>query len=84
MARLGSELSDALRSAREDLKVGPMFAQTIAQACGELDRLAAQCASDSSGSGVQDFEARYTMQSERDVHQAIVGPGAQGTEDDRI
>ena len=70
MSALGSELSEALRSARADLTIGPTFAQTVEQACRELDRIAADCADDSSS--VQNFETRYPMQSERDVHQTTV------------
>ncbi len=72
IASLGSELSEALRSARAELKVGPLFAHTIAQACGELDRVAAGCAVHS---GIGEFEKHYSMQSERDVHASVVRDG---------
>jgi methyl-accepting chemotaxis protein len=70
VAALGSELGAALRSARAELKVGPVFAETVARARGALDRIDGDTAS--GPADLEEFARHYTMHAEREVHESVV------------
>jgi hypothetical protein len=78
-ARLAGEIS----AVRDDFSAGLLFAQVADRARGELERLSAQagaeCVEDVEGAPTEQLESltkRYTMQMERDVHEALTGGAA--------
>ena len=84
IAALGTRLAADARSVRAGFTAGPMVAEVVRRAMRELEGLAAQAgAAPAEGAGAEAAEAavaphleslasRYTMQHERDVHDAVV------------
>ena len=79
IATLGSRLGEEIGSLRSGLTAGPLFAAVVARARAELRRIGAEerpaafssLELDSSES-LASHAQRYTMQAERDVHEAVV------------
>jgi hypothetical protein len=76
-----SSLSEDLAAARDGFSVGALFASAIGRARGALQTIAGESPSDwpstaasASPPGLADFARHYTMQSEREVHQAALKP----------
>jgi len=78
IADIGSRLGAAIHDVRSGFTVGKLVADGIESARATLEKIAGAMAPpslDGSSGGEQhlhDLAARYTMQAERDVHQAIV------------
>jgi hypothetical protein len=77
----GERLRDDLSAARESFRAGELFADTVVRARGMLDRMGATHASvepgdvhDAHQAALEDLTRRYTMQSERDVHDGLATP----------
>ncbi|HTS48010.1 MAG TPA: methyl-accepting chemotaxis protein [Bryobacteraceae bacterium] len=78
IATLSAQLSDDIRSLRDSLSVGKLFHEVVARAQSELKRMGADASPAGSSSmpldptrHIQRFTKQYTMQSERDVHEAV-------------
>lgn len=75
IATLSSRLSADIQSLRGSLSVGTLFHEVVARAQSELERMGAK--TDPAASNLdptehmQRFAKHYTMQSERDVHEAV-------------
>ena len=83
ISALGARLAEDIGAVRNGFSAGSLFAQVADRARGELDRLGAKAGSESL-EGVEDapteqlesLTKRYTMQMERDVHEALTGGAA--------
>ena len=82
----GASLAKAIAEVQAGFSVGARFAEVVEGARGELTRLAREIGEDSGLSDgaadvghLEDLASRYTMQMERDVHQAAVGGTAATT-----
>jgi hypothetical protein len=80
---LGARLAGEISAVRNDFSAGLLFAQVADRARGELERLSAQagaeCVEGVEGAPTEQLESltkRYTMQMERDVHEALTGGAA--------
>jgi hypothetical protein len=78
IAALGARLAGDAGAVRGGLTAGPLFAQVVNRARGELDRIAAQAGSGSlAGAGaapahqLEGLAKHYTMQREREVHESM-------------
>ena len=82
----GASLAKAIAEVQAGFSVGVRFAEVVEGARGELTRLAREIGEDrglsdgaADGGHLEDLASRYTMQMERDVHQAAVGGTAATT-----
>ena len=80
IAALGAQLAAEIGAVRNGFSAGLLFAQVADRARGELERLGAQAGGESlegvEGAPTEQLESlakRYTMQMERDVHEALTG-----------
>jgi hypothetical protein len=78
IAALGARLAGDAGAVRGGLTAGPLFAEVVNRARGELDRIAAQAGSGSlAGAGaapahqLEGLAKHYTMQREREVHESM-------------
>ena len=84
---LGARLAGDIGAVRGGFSVGAMFAQTVERVLGELEELGAQAGT--GGGGVDAAQAlehlakTYTMQRERDVHEAVIAGAALPTATDQ-
>jgi len=83
VAAHGASLSKDLSAARGAFSVGALFAAAIGRARGALHEIAGETpsgrppgAAGASPPGLADFARHYTMQAEREVHQAALKPTA--------
>jgi hypothetical protein len=83
ISALGSRLAEDIGAVRNGFSAGLLFAQVVDRARGELARLAAQAESEPlEGAGsastdrLESLTKHYTMQTERDVHEALTGSAA--------
>jgi hypothetical protein len=74
----GGSLRDDLSATRAGFTVGTLFAEAIGRARGALDVIVnthhSAAPVDGAERGLADLAERYTMQSERDVHERLTGP----------
>jgi methyl-accepting chemotaxis protein len=84
LAESGAKLEEEIGGLRRDFSAGRLFAGVVDRARGELKRLGGESASSQSTDTVREelenFASRYTMQTEREVHQQITGGGAVAVE----
>jgi hypothetical protein len=80
IAALGAQLAEDIGAVRSGFSAGRLFAQVVGCARGELERIGAQSGQDPlEGAGIaperqlESLAKRYTMQTERDVHQSAAG-----------
>jgi len=85
IAALGARLAADVGAVLGGFSAGPLVAQTVERSCGELERLGAQAgrgsredAGTAPAHQLEDLAKRYTMQRERDVHEAAAGGTALG------
>jgi len=78
IATLSAQLSEDMRSLRDSLSVGKLFHEVVARAQSQLKRMGADARPVGSSASeldptqhIQRFSKHYTMQSERDVHEAV-------------
>ena len=74
IAALGTQLAGDIEAVRGGFSAGELFAQIVAQARGDLETIAAQAGEGAEAVSAEMLEShakRYTMQMERDVHQAV-------------
>ena len=83
IAAHSASLSEDLAAARGAFSVGALFAAAIGRARGALREIAGETpsgwpagAAGASPPGLADFARHYTMQAEREVHQAVLQPMA--------
>jgi hypothetical protein len=83
ISALGARLAAEIGAVRNSFSAGVLFAQAADRARGELERLSAQaggeCVEGVEGAPTEQLESltrRYTMQMERDVHEALTGGAA--------
>jgi len=78
IATLGARLAGDAAAVRGGLTAGPLFAQAVSRARGELDRICAQAGGGSAAGAdaarvhqLAHLAKQYTMQRERDVHESM-------------
>jgi hypothetical protein len=78
IAALGARLAGDAAAVRGGFTAGPLFAQVVSRARGELERIGAQAGGGSSGGAeaapahqLESLAKHYTMQRERDVHESM-------------
>jgi hypothetical protein len=78
IAALGARLAGDAAAVRAGLTAGPLFAQVVNRAKGELDRIGAQARGGSPAGAeaapalqLEGLTRHYTMQRERDVHESM-------------
>jgi hypothetical protein len=83
IAGMNASLRDDIRSVRESLSVGPLFAQVVAGALDDLHRMADEASrgasrniDPASAQNLDRFAIRYTMQAEREVHESMTQSSA--------
>jgi hypothetical protein len=79
IAVLGARLAEGIEELLQGFSAASLFARVVEHACGELDRIKGQSQGESEGVGevattlqLETLARRYTMQTERDVHESLV------------
>jgi hypothetical protein len=80
IAALGAHLAEDIGAVRGGFSAGRLFAEVVGRARGELERIGAQAgqeplegAADAPEVQLESLTRRYTMQTEREVHQSAAG-----------